>query len=76
LSDRFTGEFRLEGAGYQHVETGISGLAGSGDKIGALDRTEFGTYENGGALLGFTLQIAPLGANEVTGFKAQIKSRA
>ena len=41
----------VEGAGDQHVEAGVAGLAGGGDQVGALDGAELGADEDGGALL-------------------------
>ena len=40
----------VEGAGDQHIEAGIAGLAGGGDQIGALDGAELRADEDGGAL--------------------------
>ena len=39
----------VEGAGDQHVETGIGGFAGGLDQIGPLHGAELGTDEDGGA---------------------------
>jgi hypothetical protein len=40
----------VEGAGDQHVEAGVAGLARGGDEIGALDGAELRTDEDGRAL--------------------------
>ena len=42
----------VEGAGDQHVEVGVAGLAGGGDQVGARDGAELGADEDGGAFLG------------------------
>ena len=42
----------VEGAGDQHVEAGVAGLAGGGDQIGAGDGAELRADEDRGALLG------------------------
>ena len=55
----------VEGAGDQHVETGIARLAGGRDQIGALDGAELGADEDGGALLGVAFQVAAFGADQV-----------
>ena len=57
----------VEGAGDQHVEAGIAGLAGGGDQIGALDGAELRADEDGGALLGLAFQVAAFGADEIAG---------
>ena len=41
----------VEGAGDQHVEVGVAGLAGGRHQIGALDGAELRADEDGGALL-------------------------
>ena len=41
----------VEGAGDQHVEAGVAGLAGGGHQIGARDGAELRADEDGGALL-------------------------
>ena len=55
----------VEGAGDQHIETGIAGLAGGGDQVGALDGAELRADEDGGALLGLAFHVAAFGADEV-----------
>ena len=61
----------VEGAGDQHVEAGVAGLAGGGDQVGAGDGAELGADEDGGALLGAGLlvafEVAAFGADEVAG---------
>jgi hypothetical protein len=36
----------IEGAGDQHIEPGVPGLSGSGNKVRALDGAELGTNED------------------------------
>ena len=59
----------VEGAGDEHVEVGIAGLAGGGDQIGAGDGAELRADEDGGAFLaaglGVALDIAAFGADQV-----------
>ncbi len=42
----------VEGAGDQHVEAGVAGLAGGGHQVGAGDGAELGADEDGRAPLG------------------------
>jgi hypothetical protein len=42
----------VEGAGDEHVEAGVGGLAGGGDQVGAGDGAELGADEDAGAALG------------------------
>src|SRR5258708_7949640 len=44
----------VERAGDQHVETSITGLAGCGNQVGALDGAELRANEDGCALLSLT----------------------
>ena len=57
----------VEGAGDQHVEAGIAGLAGGGDEVGALDGAELRADEDGGALLGVAFHVAAFGADQIAG---------
>ena len=57
----------VEGAGDQHVEAGIAGLAGGGDKVGALNGAELGADEDGSAFLGVAFHVAAFGADEIAG---------
>ena len=41
----------VEGAGDEHVEAGVAGLAGGGDEVGAGDGAELRADEDGGAFL-------------------------
>ena len=62
----------VEGAGDEHVESGVGGLSGGGDQIGAGDCAKFGADENGSAALGATpirsggFQIATVGTDQFT----------
>ena len=60
-----------EGAGDQHVEAGVGGLARSGDQVGPRDGAELGPDEDAGAACGArlaaALHVAPLGADIVAG---------
>ena len=60
-----------EGAGDQHVEAGVGGLARSRDQVGPRDGAELRANEDAcaarGALLAAPLHIAPLGADIVAG---------
>jgi hypothetical protein len=48
----------VEGAGDQHVETGVAALARGFDQIAALHGAELGADEDGGALLAqFTFRL-------------------
>ena len=55
----------VEGAGDQHVEAGIAGLAGGGDEVGALHGAELRADEDGGALLGLAFHVAAFGADQI-----------
>ena len=59
--------FVIEGAGDQNIECSIAGLAGGGDEIGALDRAELRTDEDGGAFLGLAFHVPAVGANQIAG---------
>ena len=79
LEDRDTAEFVelrgvgvvVEGAGDQHVEASVGGLAGGFHEIGAGDGAEFGADEDAGAFLyagvGVALCVGSLGTDEVAG---------
>ena len=47
----------------QHIESGITGLTGAGDKISALDGAELGADEDGGPLLSFAFEVAAFRAD-------------
>ena len=59
----------VRGAGHEHIEAGIGGLLGGGDKVGAGHGPELRSDEDGGAPLGagvrVTLGVAPLGADQL-----------
>ena len=55
--------FVVEGACYQHIESGIAGLTSTGDKIGALHGAELGADEDGGPLLRFAFAVAAFRAD-------------
>ena len=59
----------VEGAGDEHVEVGIAGLARGGHQIGAGDGAELRADEDGGAFLaaglGVALDIAAFGADQI-----------
>ena len=55
----------VEGAGDQHVEAGIAGLASGSNEIGALHGAELRADEDRRALLGLTLHVAAFGADEI-----------
>ena len=61
----------VEGAGDQHVEASVRGLAGGFHKIGAGDGAEFRADEDAGAFLyagvGVALCVGSLGADEFAG---------
>ena len=63
--------FVVEGAGDQHVEGAVGGLAGGCDQIGAGDGAELGADEDGGAaidaVLLAALVVAALGADMMAG---------
>ena len=59
----------VEGAGDEHIEAGIAGLARGGDQIGAGDGAELRADEDGGAFLaaglGVAFDIAAFGADQI-----------
>ena len=59
----------VEGAGDEHVETGVACLAGGSDQIGARDRAELGADEDGGALFGAgcfpAFEVAAVSADQI-----------
>jgi len=57
----------VEGAGDEHIEASITGLAGGGDEIGPLNGAELGTNEDGGTPLRLTFQIPAFGADQLAG---------
>ena len=57
----------VEGAGDQHIEPGIAGLAGGSDEVGALHGAELRADEDGGAFLGVAFQVTAFGADQVAG---------
>ena len=57
----------VEGAGDEHIETGIARLAGGGDEVGALHGAELGADEDGGALLGVAFQVTAFAADQFAG---------
>jgi hypothetical protein len=50
-----------------HIEAGITGLAGGGGEVGALNGAKLRTDEDRGALVNLALQIAAFGADQVAG---------
>ena len=52
--------FVVEGAGDQHIESGIARLASRSDEVGALHGAEFGADEDRGALLRLHLRDSGL----------------
>ena len=57
----------VEGAGDQHVEPRLGGLAGGGDEVGAGEGAELGTDQDAGAALRLALQEPAFGADVFAG---------
>jgi hypothetical protein len=56
----------VEGAGDEDVESGVTGFAGGGDKIGAGDGAEFGADQDGGAFFLSGFDVAAFGADQIS----------
>ncbi len=57
--------FKVEGAGNQHIEIGITGFAGCGDEIHTRYGAELGADEDGGAFLYLAFHIAAFATDQL-----------
>ena len=67
----------VEGAGDEHVEAGVAGLAGGPDEVLSGDGAELGADDDAGAAFGAVLAfgVAALGADELAGPRVDRRER-